>query len=398
VCPSVSPALSNEITMTVHASPDTPVEGMHIPSTNQIEWHWSTVTGAAGYKWNTINDSVTAINMGTLTSKTETDMGCNTAYTRYAWAYTSCTYSMPVTLSQATSINPPVPVAGNHVPMSTQITWNWTTVSGATGYKWNTINNYATATNMGMATSKVDTGLTCNTIYTSYAWAYNTCDTSAAVALNQTTSACTGPPCAGTPTVTYGGKTYNTIPIGTQCWFKENLNIGTRINASLDQTDNSSIEKYCYGDLESNCDVYGGLYQWNEMMQYVTTAGVQGICPIGWHIPTDAEYFILTSYLGGESVAGGKMKSTGTIEDSTGLWHTPNAGATNESGFSAIPAGYRYYAGGSLYLPGYVGYWWSSSDYGTNYTVTRVINLNYTNVYKSSYNKNYGFSVRCLRD
>jgi uncharacterized protein (TIGR02145 family) len=86
--------------------------------------------------------------------------------------------------------------------------------------------------------------------------------------------------------------------------------------------------------LEANCAVYGGLYQWKEMMQYVNTPGVQGICPTGWHVPDVYEFTALASCPGGESVAGGKMKSTGTIEAGTGLWLSPNTGATNESGFT----------------------------------------------------------------
>jgi len=88
----------------------------------------------------------------------------------------------------------------------------------------------------------------------------------------------------GSP-VLYGGETYQTILIGSQCWFQENLNVGTRINGSSNQTDNGEIEKYCYNNLDANCVTYGGLYQWDEAMQYVTTAGTQGICPDGWHIP-----------------------------------------------------------------------------------------------------------------
>ena len=85
------------------------------------------------------------------------------------------------------------------------------------------------------------------------------------------------------------GQIYNTVQIGTQCWMAENMNIGTRINGSGDQTNNGTIEKYCYDDNEANCDTNGGLYQWNEMMQYTTMEGAQGICPAGWHIATDAE-------------------------------------------------------------------------------------------------------------
>ena len=108
--------------------------------------------------------------------------------------------------------------------------------------------------------------------------------------------------------VTHMGQTYGTILIGTQCWFKENLNVGNKINYTINQTNNAIVEKYCYDNLESKCDVYGGLYQWNEMMQYSNTPGIQGICPFGWHLPTNQEWTILSNNLGGESVAGGNSR------------------------------------------------------------------------------------------
>jgi len=116
--------------------------------------------------------------------------------------------------------------------------------------------------------------------------------------------------CAGTPTVVYGNKTYNTVQIGDQCWLKENLDIGTRINGSQNQTDNGTIEKYCYNDSDANCDTYGGLYQWAEAVQYKNgatnttspdsafTGNVQGICPTGWHLPTNDEFTVLLNTLG----------------------------------------------------------------------------------------------------
>src|SRR5665647_231898 len=100
-------------------------------------------------------------------------------------------------------------------------------------------------------------------------------------------------PCPGTPTVTYSGKTYNTVQIGNQCWLKENLDVGTMIDSLANPGNNGIIEKYCYGNNPANCTTYGGLYQWNEAMQYVTTAGAKGICPTGWHIPDTSEFQIL---------------------------------------------------------------------------------------------------------
>ena len=294
-------------------------------------------------------------------------------------------------------MNPISPSEGINIPGPTQITWNWNLVAHATGYKWNTINDYGSATDMVAATTKTETGLTCNTTYTRYAWAYNNCGNSTPVTLNQTTSACSLS-CGSSFTDSRDNKVYTTVLIGTQCWMKQNLNIGTRINGTEEQTDNSTMEKYCYDDLESNCDVYGGLYQWNEMMQFVTSPGVKGICPSGWHVPTDAEWTIATTFLGGESVAGGKMKSTGTFEGGTDLWYPPNLGATNESGFTAFPGGNRLDLDGMFYAMGNYGYWWSSSESGTDYAWNRYLSTYYSAVSRSYDGKFLGFSVRCVRD
>ncbi|MCP4252684.1 MAG: hypothetical protein GY775_04615 [Candidatus Scalindua sp.] len=94
------------------------------------------------------------------------------------------------------------------------------------------------------------------------------------------------------------GNLYDTVQIGSQCWMAENLNVGTMVEGSMDQPYDTVIEKYCYRNILDNCNAYGGLYQWREMMQYVTTEGTQGICPTGWHIPTDAEWKTLEMYLG----------------------------------------------------------------------------------------------------
>jgi uncharacterized protein (TIGR02145 family) len=185
------------------------------------------------------------------------------------------------------------------------------------------------------------------------------------------------------------GKSYSTVQIGSQCWMAENLNIGTRVDGSEDMTDNNTIEKYCYDDYEINCNIWGGLYQWDEMMQYVSTEGVQGICPAGWHIPTDTEWSTLTDYLGGEDFAGGKMKESGTVH-----WNEPNVGATNESGFTALPGG--FYGGGYSYL-GSVGYWWSCTQINSA-AFTRQLYYSNVFVYRNDQEWYRGLSVRCLRD
>ena len=189
-----------------------------------------------------------------------------------------------------------------------------------------------------------------------------------------------------------GGNNYPVIGIGTQVWMAQNLNIGIRINGSLEQTDNQDIEKYCYSDLESNCDIYGGLYQWDEMMQYVTTEGIQGICPAGWHVPTDGEWIELTNYLGGEGVAGGMMKESGITH-----WSSPNTGATNSNGFSALPGGNRGGNGHFDYLTNYAGFW-SSTENSSAGAWYRNLYYNGEGVSRFSYYKLYGFSCRCIQD
>jgi uncharacterized protein (TIGR02145 family) len=203
-------------------------------------------------------------------------------------------------------------------------------------------------------------------------------------------------------TDTRDGKTYTTVQIGTQCWMAQNLNIGTRITGSIEQTSNTTIEKYCYGNIEANCDVYGGLYQWNEMMNYSTTPGMQGICPTGWHLPTDSEWCTITTYLDATvncsttgwsgTNAGGKMKETGSTH-----WTSPNTGATNSSGFTGLPGG-NSEPNGAFYVLGDGGTFWSSTNYSTADAWYRFLYYNKADVNRDHYTKSLGYSVRCLRD
>ena len=198
------------------------------------------------------------------------------------------------------------------------------------------------------------------------------------------------------------GKTYNTVQIGTQCWMAQNLNIGSSVNGIIEQTNNNIIEKYCYSDLETNCDIYGGLYEWNEMMQYVTTPGVQGICLTGWHIPTDAEWCTLTLYLeptvncnavaASAIIAGGKLK-----EDGTSHWTSPNTGATNESGFTALPGGFRSGVGAFNNI-NKEAHLYSSSEYSATQTWKRFMTYSASTLSRNSNSKQNGFSVRCVKN
>jgi len=201
---------------------------------------------------------------------------------------------------------------------------------------------------------------------------------------------------------TRDSKSYNTVQIGTQCWMAQNLNLGTLIIEPSEQTNNGIIEKYCYNNDETNCEIYGGLYKWDEMMQYTYLEGTQGICPPGWHLPTDGEWCILTTYLDSTvdcnktglsgTDCGGKMKQSGTSN-----WNAPNQGATNLSGFSGLPGGYRDYDGGFLYK-GNDGIYWLSSQYNSTFAWYQGLTHLDALVHRFFGNKNYGFSVRCLKD
>ena len=200
------------------------------------------------------------------------------------------------------------------------------------------------------------------------------------------------------------GKAYSTVQIGTKCWMSENLNIGTRIDGPIDQSNNSMIEKYCYDDSETNCNTYGGLYLWGEMMQYVTTEGTQGICPTGWYLPTDDEWKTMETCLGmSQSEAdatnwrgtdeGGKMKEAGTSH-----WDSPNTGATNSSGFTALPGGWRSYYNGSFVEFSTHGHWWSSTEFSDNDAWYRRLYYDYSQVNRNLFSKMNGRSVRCIKN
>jgi len=134
-------------------------------------------------------------------------------------------------------------------------------------------------------------------------------------------------------------------------------------------------------------------------MQYMTMPGVQGICPSGWYLPTDAEWTSLSTILGGESVAGGKMKSTGTIQGGTGLWYTPNTGATNESGFTGLPGGNRDLPNGIFANYNSSALFWSSSQDNATHAWSR--NLHYYYIYLGKFGSNYkacGYSIRCVKN
>lgn len=189
-----------------------------------------------------------------------------------------------------------------------------------------------------------------------------------------------GIPCIGTPTVTYAGRTYNTVLIGRQCWLKENINIGSIIRDTMDQTNNGIIEKYCYNNDTSYCEKYGGLYQWDEAVQY-NNAG--GICPDGWRIPSINEFQTLSS-------------AVSNLRD--GLLATGQLTGTNSSGFSALLGGDRNAWSLSFIGLGVDAYFWSSTIANENNAYLLNLVSAESNIVPNIFLKKYGFSVRCIKN
>ena len=205
------------------------------------------------------------------------------------------------------------------------------------------------------------------------------------------------------PTLTYGsvtdysGNVYRTITIGTQTWMAENLRTTRYRNGDSipEVTGNQawkSLQSHAYCNYENTTDLdkiatFGRLYNW------FAVSDSRNLAPAGWHVATDADWTTFTTYLGNESIAGGKLKETGTSH-----WISPNTGASNSSGFTVLPGGRREYTDGSFINLGTDGFWWTNSAYNPDYSWYRYLHYDVTNVYRANFHKQYGFSVRCVRD
>jgi uncharacterized protein (TIGR02145 family) len=192
------------------------------------------------------------------------------------------------------------------------------------------------------------------------------------------------------------GNTYSHVKIGNQIWMAENLktthyrngdeiNDGTGVGDLSTETDPNYW--FAYNDNLDNISTYGRLYTW-----YAVTDS-RNICPDGWHVPTDDEWTILTDYLGGLSVAGGKLKETGTTH-----WDSPNTGATNETGFAALPGSFRLGELGFLFSLGDQGILWTASESGSEDAWYRWVYYENSKVGRDDNPKKNGFSVRCIKD
>ena len=290
------------------------------------------------------------------------------------------------------------------------------------GFCWSTsqnptINsNHSTGTGgLGNFTATI-TGLTSNTTYYVRAYATNSQGTAYGNELSFTTanSAVDGDPCPGAATVTdIDGNTYNTVKIGNQCWMKENLRTTCYANGDSIAlgTSNSSTTSYRYNpnNNANNVPTYGYLYNWPAVMHGASSSsanpsGVQGICPNGWHVPSDAEWTQFTNYVGSQTqyqcdnssdnIAKALASTTGWNSSSTTCAVGNNPSTNNATGFSALPAGYH---GGTYEYFGINAFFWSATEYDVH-AYFRYLGYDDADVSRYDFARGNGFSVRCVRD
>lgn len=391
-------------------------------STNEIGFKLERKTGNGNYApIATINKDITTYSDNGLTA--------NTTYTYRLYAYNSAGNSLGYTNEVTVTTNANIALATLTTTIVSSITettaasgGNITSDGGASvnarGVVWSTSTNPTislttkTIDGPGIAnfTSSI-TGLTANTTYYVRAYATNSAGTAYGNEVSFTTLSGGGNPGSiFNPNLTYGsvsdndGNTYKTIQIGTQIWMAENLRTtkyrdGTTIPLVTDNTqwasnlNNTTLPMMCWYNNDPvtyNANKFGALYNWYSINP--GTNSNKNVCPTGWHIPSDDEWITLTTFLGGESVAGGKMKSTGTQ-----YWQSPNQDATNSSGFSGLPVGLRNFDGSFLYV-GDEGRWWSSTEYPAGLAWVRILRYNIANLGRGNSSKQCGFSVRCLKD
>jgi hypothetical protein len=365
--------------------PATPATANLVPTNAQIIWNWNPVPIATGYKWNFVNNYLTATDMGTATTKTETGLNPNIACTRYVWSYNACGNSTPVTLTQTTLPNPPV--------TKTAITWYWNTVPGATGYKWNSVNNESTAINVGNNTFKNETGLTCHTAYTRYVWSYNSGSTSLfPVTLTQTTLGCfdcgislninhltSGGVAPVDKAVTY--VTVNGIPGElTNCWIDRNLGASQQPTVVNDAAEASAgwyfqfnrKQGYQYISSRIPSTIWTSFISENSDWTIANDPCAKEL-GTGWRIPTQTEW--------------SNVDASGGWTD----WNGPFGSA-----LKIHAAGFLVFSDGLLSDRGSYGYYWSSTQ--SNATLGWNLSTSYWGSFLKGYDKPYGFSNRCVND
>lgn len=273
----------------------------------------------------------------------------------------------------------------------------------------NTTNNFGTATNIGNVTSYTQTGLSCGNNYTLYVWAQNSCGTSAAAVLTYSTAACVP-----------------VVSCGTQVFMQQNMDVGMMIDGSAEQNNNSVLEKYCYNNTPANCTTYGGLYQWAEALQLPYSAnsnsgygtncdpcgnsGIQGICPSGYHVPTDLE-FSRYEWCVENNIAPAGSTALSTFQNNS-FWRgsnsmagpghkmkasSPSWNGSNASGFTALPAGCRLSTGAFSNL-GSFAYFRTATESTATSAWSRYLHTDQYQSFRDQMLKNYGLSVRCIQN
>ena len=371
-----------------------PSSGTPIMSQNQVTWNWSAVPGASGYKWNSAADYETAMEMGTALFKTETGTVCDTTYIRYVWAYSSCGESPMTAMTATLPVGPPpIPTSGMHTSTQNSITWAWQAVPGAKGYKWNTVNDMATATDKGSDTTHTEIGDTCGMGYQRYVWAYNGCGFSEPVTLTQSTLPCWA---CGITTLTInhsagGGvapvnkttlyATVTNIPgEPAKCWITQNLGASQQAAAVNDASEASAGWHWQF-NLR-----HGYKHNGTTLTPSWTISGINensdwqasnDPCTLElgtyWRIPSYSEWY--------------NVDNTGGWSDWSGPWN---------SGLKLHAAGYLYMTDGSLNDRGVRGYYWSTTQISTSSSYGfRFFDAGSG---MGSYGKAYGFTVRCVRE
>lgn len=355
----------------------------------------------------------------------------NTLYYRAIVTDGTCNpYYSDTTLITVRPVPPPIANPASNITLIS-FDANWAPSPGATKYYLDVaadagFTSFVSGYNNLVVNNKTTysvIGVSCNTPYYYRVRVYDdSCGTTSMSSNTITVTTLTCPAectikstCSGNITDSRDSKTYKTVQIGSQCWMAQNLNVGKRIDGIKQQTpglDNkdTSIEKYCYSDVPAKCDTFGGMYLWDEMMAYdssrIDSAGPQGICPTGWHVPTDNEWKCLEITLGMSKTDADKNNFRGTTEGGklmdTTLWKSSSGGgATNLSGFSALPGGYHVYPGytGSFFAGGGSAYIWTATENNAATSWGRHLDYNNTKVDRNSNYKLYsGYSVRCVKD
>jgi uncharacterized protein (TIGR02145 family) len=339
-----------------------------------------------------------------------TTTNCFEAYVNGGWYSVSC---------PATCTPPPAPVAtyADNI-VSDSFTANWNASPGATTYYFDLsaddFNTYVIGynnLNVGNTTSFTVTGL-------SY-------DVSYSYRVRAAIASCTSNN-SNVVTVTIPSYPH----CGTQVWMPANMNVGTMIEGTNDMSNNGILEKYCFDNLETNCDIYGGLYQWDEAMEYTSSVncdpcgpttgkgGVQGICPSGYHIPSDPEWgryeYCVENYINptgttpldvfqnniGENGSTDLKAGPGTKMKVPDTYNPPWDG-TNSSGFTAVDAGGRFYYGNIFYKGGGWGvhfYAATEYEYDSSFAYVHRLDNGTGQVDRDRNYKIHGFSIRCLKD